>query len=172
MPAPLPQATLISVEEYLATSYEPDRDYVDGRIEERNLGEFDHSSLQTNIAIYLGSRRKQLGITVVVEQHVQVSPTRFRVPDVCVVIGKTTEQIFRTPPFLCIEILSPEDRMSRIEQRIDDYLAMGVGYVWLLDPITRRAFVATAETGLREAREAVLKTESPVVELPLAEVFE
>ena len=93
----MPSGTLISVEEYLATSYRPDCDYVDGRIEERNLGELDHSSLQTAVAVYFGSRQKQLGITVVVEQRVQVSPTRFRIPDVCVVLGKATEQIFRTP---------------------------------------------------------------------------
>ncbi len=172
MPAPLQQATLISVEEYLATSYRPDCDYVDGRIEERNLGEFDHSSLQTNIAIYMGSRRKQLGITVVVEQRVQVSPTRFRIPDVCVVLGKTTEQVFRTPPFLCIEILSPEDRMSRVEQRIDDYLAMGVKYVWVIDPSNRHVYSATREAGLQEFKGAILRTENPVLELPLAEVFE
>ncbi len=167
----MPTGTLISVEEYLATSYRPDCDYVDGRIEERNLGEFDHSSLQTAIAIYLGSRQKQLGITVVVEQRVQVSATRFRIPDVCVVLGKTNEQIFRTPPFLCIEILSPEDRMSRVEQRIGDYLQMGVRYVWLLEPSLRIAYEATVETGLREVKAASLKTENPTLELPLAEVF-
>ena len=167
----MPTGTLISVEEYLATSYRPDCDYVDGRIEERNLGEFAHSSLQTAIAVYFGTRQKQLGITVVVEQRVQVSATRFRIPDVCVVLGKTKEQIFRTPPFLCIEVLSPEDRVSRVEQRIDDYLAMGVRYVWLLDPTTKRAYAATSETGLRELKDTVLKTENPVLELPLAEVF-
>src|SRR5216684_3733424 len=123
--------TLISVEEYLATSYEPDCDYVDGRIEERNLGELDHSSLQTAVAAYFFARRKQWNITVVVEQRVQVSPTRFRVPDVCVVLGEPDGQIFRLPPFLCIEILSPEDRMKRVQERIDDYLAMGVPYVWV-----------------------------------------
>ena len=159
------------MEEYLSTSYRPDCDYVDGYIEERNLGEFDHSSLQTAVAVYFGSRQKELGITVVVEQRVQVTPTRFRIPDVCIVLGKTREQIFRTPPFLCIEILSPEDRMARVETRISDYLLMGVRYVWLLDPSMRRAYVATAEAGLRELKEAVLRTEDPVLELPLAEVF-
>jgi len=167
----MPSGTLISVEEYLATSYRPDCDYVDGRIEQRNLGEFDHSSLQTAVAIYLGSRQKQLGITVVVEQRVQVSPTRFRIPDVCVVLGKVTEQIFRTPPFLRIEILSPEDRMKRVRERIQDYLTMGVRYVWVLDPSDRRAYVATAETGLRETLESVLKTENPSLELPFDELF-
>ena len=167
----MPTGTLISVEEYLATSYEPDCDYVDGQIEERNLGEFDHSSLQTAVAAYFFARRKQWDLNVAVEQRVQVSPTRFRVPDVCVVLGKVTEQIFRKPPFLCVEILSPEDRMKRVQQRIDDYLAMGVRYVWVLDPSNRRAYVATAETGLRETRETVLKTENPALELPLDELF-
>ena len=167
----MPTGTLISVEEYLATSYEPDCDYVDGQIEERNLGEFDHSSLQTAGAAYFFARRKQWDLNVAVEQRVQVSPTRFRVPDVCVVLGKVTEQIFRKPPFLCVEILSPEDRMKRVQQRIDDYLGLGVRYVWVLDPSNRRAYVATAETGLRETRETVLKTESPVLELPLDELF-
>src|SRR5689334_10080658 len=114
---------LISVEEYLATSFRPDCDYVDGHVEERNLGEFDHSRLQTALAIYFGSRQKQLGITVVVEQRVQVKPTRFRIPDVCVVLGETKEQIFRTPPFLCIEILSKDDRLNQMQIRVDDYLA-------------------------------------------------
>jgi len=167
----MPAGTLISVEEYLATSYRPDCDYVDGRVQERNLGEFDHSSLQTAIAVYLGTRQKQWNITVVVEQRVQVSATRFRIPDVCVVLGRNTEQIFRKPPFLCIEVLSPEDRMNRVQERIDDYLGMGVCYVWVLDPSSKRAYIATTETGFRETRERVLKTENPVLELPLDEVF-
>src|SRR5689334_20398838 len=126
--------TLISVEEYLRTSYRPDCDYVDGEVQERNLGERDHSSLQMKVLMYLGTRQKELGIEVFPEQRVQVKPARFRIPDVCVVLGHTNEQIFTTPPFLCVEILSPEDRMSRVEERVDDYLAMGVRFVWVLDP--------------------------------------
>jgi Uma2 family endonuclease len=167
----MPIAKLISVEQYLATSYRPDCDYVDGHLEERNLGELDHSSLQTAVAVYFGSRQKQLGITVVVEQRVQVSPTRFRIPDVCVVLGKATEQIFRTPPFLCVEILSPEDRMKRVQERIDDYLRMGVRYVWVFDPSGPHVYTATSEAGLHEFKGEILRTENPVLELPLAEVF-
>jgi Uma2 family endonuclease len=171
MPTPLLGETLISVEQYLATSYRPDCDYVDGRIEERNLGEFDHSSVQTAVAAFFFSRRKQLDITVVVEQRVQVSPTRFRIPDVCVVLGKASEQIFRTPPFLCIEVLSPEDRLKRVEERIQDYLRMGVRYVWLLDPSLHIAYAATEATGLCEIKDSSLRTENPVLELPLGEIF-
>ena len=167
----MPSGTLISVEDYLATSYRPDCDYVDGRIEERNLGELDHSSLQTAVAAYFFSRRKQWNITVVVEQRVQVSSQRFRIPDVCVVLGEPDGQIFRQPPFICIEILSKDDRMTEMQQRINDYLTMGVGYVWVLDPSGRQVYIATAASGLHEFKGEVLKTENPALELPLAEVF-
>jgi len=163
--------TLISVEEYLATSYRPDCDYVDGHIEERNLGEFDHSRLQTALAVYFGTRQKEWGVTVVVEQRVQVKPTRFRIPDVCIVLGEPDGQIFRRPPFLCIEILSKDDRMSQMQERIDDYLAMGVRYVWVLDPASRRAYLATPESGLQEFKGQVLRTENPALDLPLDAVF-
>jgi Uma2 family endonuclease len=167
----MPTGTLISVEDYLTTSYSPDCDYVDGRVEERNSGEWDHARLQTAIAVFFGTRRKKWGINVVVEQRVQVGAKRFRIPDVCVVLGDPGEQILRKPPFICIEVLSPEDRMSRVE-RIDDYLAMGVPYVWVLDPQTRKAYAATVATGLCEVKTGVLKTENPALEVPLADLFE
>jgi Uma2 family endonuclease len=164
--------TLIPVEEYLATVYRPDCDYVDGEVQERNLGERDHSYVQVALGSYLFSRRKALGIEVYPEQRVQVRANRYRIPDLCVVVGSTKENILTRPPFLCIEILSPEDRMSRVQERIDDYFAMGVAHVWVVDPQTRRAYEATAAEGLREVKAAVLRTSNPVIEVPLAEIFE
>jgi Uma2 family endonuclease len=163
---------MIPVEEYLSEVYQPDCDYVDGRLEERNLGELDHSWLQMALILYFGARRKEWNIVVLPEQRVQVKPTRYRVPDVCVLLGpKPTEQILTKPPFICIEILSPEDRMIRVETRIADYLDMGVSYVWVLDPQTRQAYVATAAEGLREVKTGILRTENPALEVPLVEIF-
>jgi Uma2 family endonuclease len=161
--------TLVSVKEYLSTSYDPDVDYVDGVIEERNLGEFDHASLQGAVFAWFYNRRKQLGITVVPEQRVQVAPTRFRIPDVCVTLGHPGEQIFTKPPFICIEILSPEDRLPKLQQRVSDYLNMGVPYVWVLDPQTRAAWVWTTD-GMRQVTE--LHTDNPAITVPLDELFE
>ncbi len=121
------------------------------------------------ISAYFYAWRKEWGITVVPEQRVQVSPTRFRVPEVCVMLGKPEEQIFRTPPFICFEILSPEDRLSTMQERVGDYLNMGVPYVWILDPKTRKAFRCTAE-GMFQAAE--LRTENPQIVVPLADFFE
>jgi Uma2 family endonuclease len=77
-------SALIPVSECLSTSYEPDCDYVDGEIQERNLGEQDHSDLQTRIAVLLSASPNLASIRVNTELRVQVKSTRFRVPDVCV----------------------------------------------------------------------------------------
>jgi Uma2 family endonuclease len=163
--------TQISVSEYLATCYRPDCDYVDGEVLERNVGERDHSKLQRKLILYLGNRGEQWRIHVFPEQRVQVSPTRFRVPDVCVVAGaEPDEQIFTKPPMLCIEILSPEDTMSRTLDRVHDFLAFGVSHVWVLDPHTKRAYDYTA-AGMREVKDGVLRTDDPQITVPLIEIF-
>jgi len=163
--------TLISVEEYLASSHEPDCDFVDGHIEERNVGEWTHGTIQLRVGSYILTRYEPQGIRVITELRVQVKPTRFRIPDICVTVGDPGEEILTKPPFLCIEILSPEDRMSRIEQRIKDYLEMGVPYVWVVDPYTKQAYSATRAEGLREVTHGVLRTGNPAIEMPLSEIF-
>jgi Uma2 family endonuclease len=142
--------TQISVSEYLSTSYRPACDYVDGEVLERNVGELDHGRLQGVLFAYFFSREKSWSVFAVVEQRVQVSRTRFRVPDVCVVAGqKPAEQTLTKPPMLCIEILSPEDTMSRTLDRVNDFLTFGVSHVWVLDPRTKRAYDYTA-AGMRK----------------------
>ena len=164
--------TLISVEEYLATSYRPDCDYIDGHIEERNLGEWDHSSLQMMVSAYLFARRKQWGANVVIQQRVQISATRFRIPDICVVLGEPDGQILRKAPFICIEILSVDDPLKRVRERLKDFLDMGVPYIWVVDPQARTAYSFTAAEGLHEVKSGILKTENPAIEVPLDELFE
>ena len=162
---------LVSIDEYLHTDYSPDVDYVDGELVERNVGEFDHADLQSEIVHYFRSLRKKLKITAVVEQRVQVSATRFRVPDVCVVLQeRPTEQIFRTPPFIAVEILSPDDRASVLQKKIRDYLAFGIAYVWVIDPRERTAIVHT-RSGSYQSQDLILRTENPEIVLPLPEIF-
>jgi Uma2 family endonuclease len=165
-------ATLVSVEEYLSTSYSPDREYIDGRIVERNLGEKTHSSIQANLIHYFMTRRKELGIRVHPEQRVQVSPTRFRVPDVTVV--KTSQvqgEIFTAPPHLCIEILSKYDTLDYMQEKIDDYLRFGVAYTWIINPRLRKGYVAT-KAGIVEAESGILETSDPDIRVPLAELLD
>ena len=164
--------TLVSVEEYLSTSYSPDCEYVEGKVLERNLGEYEYSRLQFKLAVHLGTREKAWGILAVTEQRVQVKPDRFRVPDVCVMTtGRPSGQIVTRPPFVCVEILSKEDRMTDLLGKVDDYLSFGVRYVWILDPRTRRAQVYDA-SGVHETRDGMLWTTDPEILVPLAELFD
>src|SRR5947209_7698468 len=104
--------TLVSMEEYLSTSYRPDREYVDALILERNLGEDDHSSLQIALAAWFFVRQEKWHIRVRTGQRVQVLATRFRGPDVCVILTPAPrEPIITKPPFICIEVLSKDDTM-------------------------------------------------------------
>jgi len=162
-------AIAIPVEEYLHTSYEPDMEYVNGRLVERNVGEYFHSMLQLLIGAEL-LKRSGRGFRAFTEQRVRISAEpRYRIPDICVFLEFPNERIPSKPPFLCIEILSPEDRMQRVQARINGYFEMGVPYVWILDPQTKRAYAATAADSLHEVE--ILRTDSPILELLLNEIL-
>ena len=161
--------TLLSVEEYLRTSYpDGDREYIDGRIVERNMGTFRHADWQTSMVIYLAIHYP--AIWRVVECRVQVKATRFRVPDITCGAGlKPQVEIITDPPFLVIEVLSPDDRTADTQEKIDDYLSFGVPYVWVVNPLTRRGYVYTSD-GMHEAKDGVLRTSDPEIALPLYEI--
>jgi Uma2 family endonuclease len=165
----MPVQTLVSVEEYLHANYRPDCDYVDGAVLERNLGERDHSRMQREIMLYLGVSYPRLRERLFPEQRVQVKPARFRISDVCVLAEDAPDdQIVRRPPLLCIEILSREDSMSRLMERVNDYFQMGVPFCWIIDPIGRTAWVATPGL-LAEPMDGILRAGD--IEMPLAEVL-
>jgi Uma2 family endonuclease len=165
-------ATQISVSEYLATSYDPDCEYLDGEILERNVGEYDHSRRQARLIGFLFGREAEWGIRVISEQRVQVTSTRFRIPDVAVVLASTpTEQVFKTPPLLCVEILSKDDSLSATFEKIEEYLRMGVPHIWVIDPRRRQGYHFTAD-GMREAKDGVLRTSNPDIAVPLAGLFD
>ena len=163
--------TLVPVAEYLARAYRPDREYVDGVLLERNVGEYDHARLQGLVLGCFLRNERRWKIRAVPECRVQVKKRRFRIPDVSVLRAESPiEQIVETPPLLCIEVLSPEDRIAEMQERIDDYMAMGVEYVWMIDPRARRAWITTND-GSREARDGILRAGN-LIQIPLAELFD
>jgi Uma2 family endonuclease len=165
---------LISVEEYLNTTYRPDVEYLDGVIEERNLGEFDHGDLQAALSTLLRIRQQEWAIRVVVETRVQVAPTRFRVPDVCVLrAGLERERIIRHAPLLCIEVLSPRDRLPAMRKRVQDLLDMGVPEVWIFDPATRTATLASDDPSvdMTELANGTLRLHGTPIEIDVEAAF-
>jgi Uma2 family endonuclease len=164
--------TQVSVEEYLRTSYDPDCEYVDGEVLDRNVGELDHGSVQKALLLYLGVRERKLGIFVIQEQRLQLNARHYRVPDLMILAGgKPKEQIITRPPLVCIEVLSPEDRASRMIKKIPDYLVFGVRDVWVLDPRSKQAFSHTS-SGMHPVENGLLRTDNPLIEIPLSEIFD
>jgi Uma2 family endonuclease len=165
-------ATQISVDEYLHTTFRPDCDYVDGQVLERNLGERDHSRPQMRLIMFFGAREKEWRIIVMPEQRVQVNPRRFRIPDVCVVHQDAPdEQIVRTAPLICIEILSKDDSFKSVTERLDDYIAMGVPNIWVIEPHARRGYVYNTN-GFLETKDGILRAPNSEIAVPLASIFE
>ena len=162
---------LISVQEYLSTTFRPDCDYVDGVVEERNLGEYEHGKIQGMLARILGNRKVEWSIDVVVECRMQVTSSRFRVPDVLALRrGQKVNRIVQEAPLLCIEVLSPEDTWRRLKERLDDYLAFGVRHIWVFDPDDREVYTYDAG-GYHRMTGPELTVEGTPIRVSVAEAF-
>ncbi len=162
---------ILSLYEYLHTSYKPDVDFIDGVLQERNMGEYEHNKIQTLIAVLFTLRAKEWSTDTVVEQRIQVAPERVRICDVVVLRSDAPrESVIATPPLICIEILSPEDRLSRAKLVLADYLAMGVPNIWLVDPLRRAAWTFDTD-GLHEADITRLTVIDSPVRLDLTGAF-
>ncbi|MGA3074717.1 MAG: Uma2 family endonuclease [Bryobacteraceae bacterium] len=129
---------MVSVEEYLHSSFEYDAEYVEGRIVPRSLPQKPHSKMQGYLLRMLCPVGDPLRYEVWPEQRIrtQRAPARYRVPDLCVTQGEPSEDVFTDPPFLCVEILSPDDTAVEVWAKIREYLAFGVAYVSIVDPNT------------------------------------
>jgi Uma2 family endonuclease len=159
----------ISVEEYLHSSYHPDCDYIDGELQERNLGELDHAEVQAALLMWFRNHDKDWNIRTVPELRIRVAPTRFRIADLCLISRSApVEQVLQHPPLVVIEVLSPEDRVSRYQDRLDDYRKMGVRHVWVVDPQHRRGYNCSTGSWIEVMSFAV---EDPPISVDLSAIF-
>lgn len=161
---PLP----ISISEYLHTSYQPDRDYVDGIVEARNVDGLEHEVARKALIRWIGRRAEQWGIRLLPEARVQTSASHVRVADLALVSDSEEDgDAVETPPVAVIEILCSEDDVERYTERLDDYRRMGVKSVWVVDPAVRKGFDASAPEGGWVETERFTAPESPIaIDLP------
>lgn len=164
--------TPVSLEEYLRTHYRPDRDWIEGRTLERNWCELPHSSMQGTLICLLAKREEEWEIGVLPSIRMQVAEDRYRICDVCAVRASDRSRgIVRTAPVLCVEVLAPEDGMSAMLEKVDDYLGMGDVTVWIVDPARRRAYCAVGKSGLVPVSD-VLLVPGTGIRVLVSDVFE
>ncbi len=162
---------LIPVEEYLRTTYRPDCDYVDGEVKERNVGETPHATVQSFLGAIFLNNRAAWGVRPYTEQRVQVSAKNYRVADLCAVrLGTPPGGIIRTPPLICVEVLSSGQSLRDIEDRVRDYAAMGVENIWIIDPNLRKAWTASP-SGIAPLTADVFTVPGTPIRIPLADIY-
>jgi Uma2 family endonuclease len=161
----------VPVEEYLHTSYDPDREYVDGQLVERHVGEYFHSFLQSLIIEELSARRRARSFRVFTEQRVRVNDSpRYRIPDICVRALPSPVTSVLTHVDLAIEIVSPDDQVGEMLVKISDYLALGIPHIWIIDPY-KRVVTEADQQGTRQV--PTMLVETPLVgQIDFASLFQ
>ena len=117
------------------------------------------------------ANRKEWRALAMGDQRVQISSTRYRIPDPCVIRSTDPDDnIVIVPPLLCVEILSKGDSLGQLQERVDDYVSMGVENIWAIDPWKRRAYVAF-KGRYEEPQDGVLRIDNTLIRVVLKDLF-
>ncbi len=149
--------SLLTMNDYLHTSYRPDVEFIDGGLKERPLVNYAHGQIQIIVGNWFITHRKEWDVIAAVEVRTKVSSTRVRLPDV--VIDRRSDGPRRRkegtifdPPLIAIEILSPYDTYTETQRLARDYQQMGIQNIWLIDPETRTARVCKENAWIETRR--------------------
>jgi len=156
---PMAATASISIEEYLRTVYEPDAELVGGEVEERNVGEYLHNLAQRAILFWFFQHESEWQIRSIQEQRTRLPWGDVRIPDISVWPRSTPPApVFTTPQLIAIEVLSPEDRQSKAQEKIEDYRRFGVSHIWFVDPVRQIAWDCSSGNWIRVKRFEVAGT--------------
>ena len=132
------ETTLISVEEYLRSSFKPNCDYIDGVLRQKPMPTFEHGNVQLVVCELIN---RLGGFRATPEQTLRIRDTKYLVPDVAAQRLSELQRPYPSKPVhLCVEILSPGDRFSDAVAKCDEYHEWGVPYCWIIDPQKNRAW--------------------------------
>lgn len=148
-----------TLEEFLALEEtKPASEYVDGEVVQKPMPSGWHSVVQglLSFVFTLYLRSHPIGIAGPEARCIFGPPGRERayVPDFIFVSatgapGMLTNGPVRGAPDLAVEVLSPDDRMVRVRQKVRFYLENGVRLVWVIDPEDRTVTVMSSPSASR-----------------------
>jgi Uma2 family endonuclease len=134
--AAAPTLPRLSVDEYLKSSWRPDREYVDGRLVERSAPTYVHSLLQALLIAHFRQFEQACHFKTLPELRTEiVERARYRIPDLLLCATPTKiHRIMNEMPLAIIEILSPGDTVTETLRRFGDYARIGVPHIVQMDP--------------------------------------
>lgn len=140
----------ISEQDYLHMSFpDVDREFRHGTLVERSMPDFLHSRTQRLLIAFFLVVQDTLRLYGCPELRLRVQPGQFRIADLAVFHPEEPSvDVPDTPPLIAAEILSPDDRMSEVRAKLEEYKTWGVPHVWLVDPHAKRMY--TCDQGLVE----------------------
>lgn len=161
--------TSIPVEEYLRTSYQPNCEYIDGVLRQKPMPTWNHAALEGRFFELISSGFPDFAAGC--EATVRIREDKYLVPDVVVQYRNRIQRPYPTDPVhICIEILSPDDRMSEVLAKCEEYHAWGVAMTWIVDPEARRAWEYRSGQRLAEVpANGSLTAEG--ISIPLSDLF-
>jgi Uma2 family endonuclease len=107
---------------------------------------------------------------VVPELRSKVTKTRYRLADVCVVLKRPLGKVLEEPPSIAIEILSPEDTVTRLVEKLEEYEVSGTRNIWVFDPRLRKMFVFR-NCALQEITAEFITSTDGAIPLTREEIF-
>ena len=100
-----------------------------------------HGCVQVTVAMLL----RACGWKPAIEVTLKMGPNAELIPDVIATRGRIELPYPTQPVEICIEVLSPDDRLEKVVEKGQRYLDWGVSYVWIIDPVARTAWMVKAE---------------------------
>jgi Uma2 family endonuclease len=136
-------ATRLSLEEFhrLYDGVKPNHEYWFGEAVPKPMATYLHGIFQ-GILLALLLRRGWRSAT---EVTLKISPDLELIPDVIATRRKVEGPYPTMPVEICIEILSPDDRLKEVIEKAKKYLDWGVEYIWIVNPVERTAWMVTRE---------------------------
>jgi Uma2 family endonuclease len=143
---------LVTESEYLETSFSGlDREYCRGEVIERTMPTYLHGVVQGMLYALFLAYRKSHGLVPSTEARHRLADGVIRIPDVAVHQGMPAQPCPDTPPYVAIEVLSPEDRMGDVTAKLREYRDFGVPHAWVVDPVAQALYVYDSD-GLHQVR--------------------
>jgi Uma2 family endonuclease len=161
--------TPVSVEEYLSTNYKPACEFIDGVLRQKPMPTRKHGLLQARFAQLVNVGFPDFEAAS--EVTVQIATGKYLVPDLIVQQRSNIQEPYPSAPvYLCVEILSPADRMSEVLAKCEEYHAWGLETAWIVDPEARRAWEYINGLRLSEVPESG-SLNAGEISIPLREAF-
>jgi Uma2 family endonuclease len=132
----------------------------------------EHADVEYELGMRLRAYGKETGrgraVGGEVGIYIRRSPDTVRAADIVFIsrerdLRPRAKGYFEIAPELVVEVLSPDDRMSRMREKLRDYFSAGVRVVWVVDPASRRVLIHRSLTDLTDLDDRQALTEEDLL---------